>query len=50
VCSFLQTFSSILRKDCELRGLGVEVFDLADVDPEERLMEEVSCVSLSGCS
>ena len=44
MCSVLQTFSSILRKDCELRGLGVEVFDLADVDPEERLIEEVCCV------
>ena len=48
--SVSQTFSSILRKDCELRGLGVEVFDLADVDPEERLVEEVCCMSVFGCS
>ena len=44
MCSVSQTFSSILRKDCEQRGLGVEVFDLADVDPEERLIEEVCCI------
>lgn len=44
MCSVSQTFSSILREDCRLRGLGVEVFDLADVDPEERLIEEVCCV------
>lgn len=50
MCSVSQTFSSILRKDCRLRGLGVEVFDLADVDPEERLIEEVCCVCVSGCS
>lgn len=47
MCSVLQTFSSILRKDSELRGLSVEVFDLADIDPEERLIEEVCCVYLS---
>lgn len=41
-----KTFSSILREDCRLRGLGVEVFDLADVDPEERLIEETSGKSL----
>ena len=46
VCSVSQTFSTMLRKDCEQRGLSVEVFDLADIDPEERLLEEVCCVYL----
>jgi hypothetical protein len=46
VYSFSQTFSSMLRKDCEQRGLSVEVFDLADTDPEERLLQEVCCVYL----
>jgi hypothetical protein len=44
VCSVSQNFSSVLRNDCELRGLGVEVCDLAVVDPEERLLEEVCCM------
>ncbi|GFG36236.1 hypothetical protein Cfor_10675 [Coptotermes formosanus] len=41
-----KTFSSMLRKDCEQRGLSVEVFDLADTDPEERLLQETSGSSL----
>ena len=44
--SVLQSFSTVLRKDAEQRGLNVEVFDLANIDPEERLLEEVCCLCL----
>jgi uncharacterized membrane protein len=50
VCSVSQRFSLILREDCEQRGLSVEVFDLASIEPEERLVEEVCIVRVSGCS